>query len=231
MKFNGHDFTNLLVVESIERSLMPSIYNRSKTIPDKIGSYFTDSNVGNGQIIVRCRIIKDTRYEVQETVREVAGLLYSKEPRKLELRDEPSLYNMAILSGMSDVGKYLHTGYVELMFECHDPFAYGLLELEKKLNEPFEYRGGHSTPGIIDLLAPSDDLMVISNGNKEIKLIYPFDGTQKVHVDLEKQNITINNNNAMKYLTLDSDFFTISPGKNIITTNGEGVIKYRNRWL
>ena len=58
-----------------------------------------------------------------------------------------------------------------------------------------------------------------------------FNGTETIKVFLEKQLITMNDNNAMYLLTLDSDFFAIPTGSAKITATGTGTVTYVERWL
>lgn len=230
MIFNDFSFEDLLIVEHIDRSLMPTIFNESRHIPGQIGSRFIKSNAHIGLITVKCRLIEETREKVQETIRIVAGKLYTDKPSKLELRDEPDKYNIAIVTGSTDVEKYLYTGYFEITFECHDPLAYSA-EKTQALNTPFNNDGTRPAKGIITFTASAGEQVLISNGKETLKLIYPFVGTEVLIVDLDKELITINDNNAMKYLSLDSDFFGIKIGSNAITVDGVGTIKFSERWI
>lgn len=232
MIYNDNDLSKLLIVEEISRSILPQVFNASMIIPGRDGQRFMYSNFGIGYIRVKVRLIKDTREEVQKTMREIASLLFSSEPKSLHLRDE-DLYNKAILSGMSDVEKYYYTGFVELEFECHDPFAYGI-SVTQPLNIAFDNKSTYECAGLIELVTQEiNELSVYVNPFKRLKLIYPFKNGNVVVIDLKKESVTINGNLAMKYVSLDSDFFKIPPGKNLTVSavGCSGTITFDERYL
>lgn len=234
MKFNNIDFKNLLIVETIERNLMPTIKNEAIQIAGRAGSYLTETNIGNTYINVKCRLIETSRIEVQKVIRNIAGKLYTTQPAKLELRDEPDKYNIAKVTGTSSVEKFLYTGYFEIEFEAHDPFAYGV-EVTAATNANFTNTGTYAANGIITFKAGTGNELTVSNGTQTLKMIYPFTGTQNIVINLENQSVTMNGTNAMKYLSLDSDFFQIPIGTAKITIvpapTGAGTVKYKPRWL
>lgn len=231
MIFNGFDFTDLLVVEYIDRSLMPSISIEGTNIPGKHGMRFKELVMSPTEITVKCRIIGTSRIETQQIIRTIAGKLYTETPARLELRDEPDKYNMAILSGSSDVEKWFATGYMVLTFECTDIYAYSKVENTQPLNTSFINEGTYPSTGIIEVQPNIGDTLVISNGTKSLTLMNTFNGTETIKVFLEKQLITMNDNNAMYLLTLDSDFFDIPTGSANITATGTGTVTYVERWL
>lgn len=232
MIFNDYDFKDDLIVEEIVRSVMPNVLNSSIYIPGLNGSVFNHSAFGETYITVKCRLIKKKRNDVQESMRKIAGKLHSPTPSKLKLRDEKDHYNFAIVDGMTEVEKYFSTGYFEIMFICHDPFAY-TDEKVFNVNETFNNVGTFETHSIIEITAGITDKLVVHVGklSEAITLIYPFTGTQKIVVDSEKQLVTMNGNNAMKYLSLESDFFMIPPGEVTVTANGVGTVKLKARYL
>ena len=231
MIFNGFDFTDLLVVEYIDRSLMPSISIEGTNIPGKHGVRFKELVMSPTEITVKCRIIGTSRIETQQRIRTIAGKLYTETPARLELRDEPDKYNMAILTGSSDVEKWFATGYMVLTFECADIYAYSKVEKTQTLNTSFTNEGTYPSTGIIEVQPNIGDTLVISNGTKSLTLMNTFNGTETIKVFLEKQLITMNDNNAMYLLTLDSDFFDIPTGSATITATGTGTVTYVERWL
>ena len=232
MIFNGYDFKNDLVVEYIDRTLLPPISNTTYKIPGKPGALLTSSDTGVGTISVKVRMFEPTRILTQALIRKVAGKLYYDTPKRLELRDEPDKYNMAILGGDTDLEKFLHTGGTDLKFQLLDPYAYSKQETTVALNTEFTNPGTAAGYGIISFKASAGSSVIIKSGLKELKVIFPFVGTEVMEIDLEKELITMNGNNAMKYLSLDSDFFKIEPGKNMIEViSSIGTVTFRSRWI
>lgn len=231
MIFDGFDFKDLLFVEYIDRTLMPPIGINADIVPGKLGSLFRDSQLGSGKVTVKCRVVGDTRIEVQKTIREVAGKLYTSSPRKLELRDEPDKYNMAIVGGDTQVDKFLETGYVELDFILTDPCAYSVEEKTVAINSSFTYNGTAEGYAILTIKPTAGPKLTITNNGTTIEVIYAFVGSESVVVDLEKRLVTINGSNSSKYVSLESNYFKMEVGSNKVVANGTGTVKYRDRWL
>ena len=59
----------------------------------------------------------------------------------------------------------------------------------------------------------------------------------EVVIDTDKMTVTVNGQNALKYLSADSDFFQIAPGDNTLTFTAQGgnkadvFILWKDRWL
>ena len=119
MIFNDIDFSTIVKVEDIRKSLLPPLTNTLKKIPGKRGNKFIRNEMGAGLVEIDIRLITA---DIEAKVRELAGKLYTDEPKKLIYKDK---YNYAILDGDTKLERMLYTGFATLNFICPDPVDYG----------------------------------------------------------------------------------------------------------
>lgn len=231
MIFNGIDFSPFMKILEIKRSLIPGVLTYSTKIQGKDGARQTGpSELKEAFIEVKLELKNNGEETAENFFRSIAGKLYTKEEKPLTFKNEPEKHYMAKLEGNSNFQKVGEYGIVKLTFIASTPLAYGL-EKTKPVNATFINQGTYESFGKITLTAPTGASLTIGNGTKQLELKYSFTGTQTIVVDLEKQFITMNGASAMKYLTLESDFFTIPSGSVLINTNGEGTVTFTERWL
>ena len=58
-----------------------------------------------------------------------------------------------------------------------------------------------------------------------------FAGGNQLIIDCDNELVTLNGNNIMKKVTIQSDFFALKPGKNVITSTRAGTIEFDEVWL
>lgn len=233
MQFNNIDFTQYFKVLAIKKPLVPNVIAYDKRLENKDGAYYLkDSELDALEIDVKIELINKTTKTNAEYFREVAGKLYTANEAKLIFKNENNKYYMAKLVGNTDNQKIGRFGIVELTFRATVPLAISTIEKTIALNTTFTNLGTYKTYGIITIKPTANaNELVVTSGGKTLKLIYAFSGTESILIDLQKQFITMNGSSAMKYLTLDSDFFDIGVGSNKITVNGTGNITLRECWL
>lgn len=232
MIFNGTDFTEYMRILSINKSLLPDILTFDRKNAGQDGLYPTrKSELKEYFIDIEIELKNNGVGSKEDFFREMAKKLFTKTEAKLILKREANRYYEAKLVGSTDLKVVHEYGVAKLTFQATTPFALSLVEKTKNLNTVFINEGTYESFGIISLTAPTANNVTVSNGEKTLKLLYPFTGTQKIVINLEQQYVTMNGANAMKYISLESDFFTIPSGSTNITSNGTGTIKYRERWL
>lgn len=235
MIFNGIDFNDYLVVERIRRKLLPPINVVSINVPGDLGARFPTVQVESNIIEVDVRIIEKDREAVQAKAREVAGLLFTREPKKLKLKDEPDKFNMAILQGDIDLEKFMNTGYAVLEFLCLDPLAYSdnISSFQNINNKDIINNGTAPVFGKITIKIVNESPNVkitLQNTGEYIFLEGPFVTNDILHIDLEKEVVT--KNGISIPASLDSDFFKIPPGTfRLTTTYGTIDLEFREAWL
>lgn len=236
MIFNEINFEDYLVVEYIRRPLLPPIEVHGVQIPGRAGQRFTKSELGENIIQVDIRIIEANRAQAQLKARQVAGLLYTTEPKKLILRDQPNTYNMAMISGDTDFEKFLHTGFSTLSFVCKDPASYSLNETVIPNIQSREILNDGTLPsrGILTVQPGNTTNLriVLQNTGEYIYLKDSFTSSDTIVIDMEEESIRLNGNLIMTRLDANSDFFDVPVGKSTITTTSGAIqLRYRRRWV
>lgn len=232
--FNGVDLTPLLKVEAIRRPFIPpskyltnqSIKGYDRFYKRQLKSYTIEADV---------RLIKSSRTNLKEVVESIRSVLYTKEPAKIQLRDEPSRYNIGICSADS-IEYFLRTGFSTLEFYCFEPFLFS--DTEKKANVgnseiTVENKGLHDAEPVITVTGATGNNIRIDNvtTGEYILLLHNFVANDQIVFDCKKEEVKINNTERLKLLDYRSDFFVLKKGSNKLKcSNGSAIIKYRERW-
>lgn len=236
MIFNGIDFSDYFVVEYIRRQFLPPIEAVTVEVPGRVGNRFVKSKLDEGVVEVDIRIIEKTRLLAQQKARQMAGLLYTTEPKKLILRDTPDSFNLAILDGDMDFEKFLHTGFTTLTFLCPDPSMYDLTEttIVNVQSKTIVNPGTLPSRGILTVKpgTRTNVKITLQNTGEYIHIEDSFIASDTVVIDMEEESVRKNDILIMDKLDINSDFFEIPTGNSTITTTGGTItVKYRRRWL
>ena len=237
MIFNNIDFDSFLKVENIRRSMMPPRDIKSKNRYNHIGGRFARVDMEATTIEVDIRIYTSSILETRERVRQVAALLHTDEPKKLILRDQPTLYNWGIVQGDTAMERLLETESTTLIFHCDDPLSYPIMQQSVTVGETFSITNGgaYEIPGVFTLTTNKVTnfikLLQISTGDF-IYINHNFIIGDTLVIDLEEESVYKNNIDIMKDVYFESDFFHIPRGvSNYTLNNGTGVFKYREGWF
>lgn len=232
MKFNGYDF-NELIVEDVKRSfLTPSDFVTMETVNGR--SRFYRRNIISHSIEVEARIILDNEDEVRSIKDDLRKKLFTFEPQRLELPDEPNRYNIAICQSENfEINR--HTGFTTLTFHCFDPYLY---DKESKTASITNGKVTLDNQGLSPTYAtfklkPSANKVIITNQTtgEHLEITGRLSSVNGLMVDCENEQISLDNNNAMQLLSFDSDFFKIQQGENEISVEGAtGTIEWTERW-
>ena len=95
-----HDYMDIL---SIDRTILPSRENSSKSIAGTHGSYYMSYKYGEKHVKLSCAITAQSKEEYVEKLRDLAFLLDVKSPKQLILGDSPDTYLLAVLNGDTDI--------------------------------------------------------------------------------------------------------------------------------
>lgn len=237
MMFNDIDFTPYLKVENIRRDILPPRSIFSKKIPGRLGHRFIKVEMEPRTIEVDVRLIERNRKAVQEKVRQIAGMLHTTEPKKLILRDEPTRYNIAILSESTDIEKFVNTGFATLRFLCLDPLSYSIEKNIIQLGQSTTIynKGTFETTGTINININNNtnylEVLLVETGEK----IYIEDNLttgDKILINLQDEYVKKNDVLIMDKLHIISDFFELPVGKfTIKLSSGTGTLEFREVWL
>ena len=158
-------------------------------------------------------------------------------PRDIELifDYEPDKYYTAKLNNSIDPERIRGFSRFSVSFVASDPHKYSISPAKVDLVNVIYNRGNCKTTGIItiEITEETDHLEVtLLNTGEFLYIDDNFDVGDIVVIDLEKEYVTKNGYSAMPNLYLESDFFEIPVGEfEISVNNGDGVLKFRERWL
>ncbi len=233
--FNGHDLEDYVVVEAVRRYLLPPVQNVTYRIPDQDGELHLRVLLGARVTEMDVRLIEDSKADLQEAVRTLAGILMTREPAKLEL-DEDGKYEMAILDGMTELDMIMDTGGATLRFMSPSPASFGQERTVTIVNnQDIVNTGTYPADGVItvtfDGSASELEVKNVTTGER-VYMEHDFVANDVVVVDLHAERVTKNGSSIDKDVFLDSDFFEIPVGTFKLTvSDGEGVLVYTDRWL
>ena len=237
MLFNDVDFTSLFKVEEIRRTLMPTRDIQAIKKPNALGSIFGKVDMGASNIEVDIRAYANTKILTRAKIREIAEKLNTSEPQRLILRDEPQIFNLAILSGDTELERLLTSEATTLTFYCADPLGYSLDTKTVPVGETVIVRnlGSYSIPGIFNLTvdAPTSSVQVrqVATGDK-IHIQHAFVAGDIVVIDLEEESVRKNGSLIMEDVHFISDFFHIpTQSSTYAITGATGTFTFREGWL
>ncbi|POD46292.1 hypothetical protein BKM15_25975 [Pseudomonas syringae pv. syringae] len=126
--YKGISSDSFLIVEKVNRSVLPPLSHVLAEVPKKPGAYHQYSKLGVRQISFTVRIIKNDIDELNDFIRNIAEWLYSENPEELILNKEPDKYYRAILDGDTNLEEIVIMGTGTLTFICTDPIAFDVAE-------------------------------------------------------------------------------------------------------
>lgn len=86
-------------ITRLDRNLMPSITTSTRSVENINGGEFMHSTYSPKQIAMEFQITNSTAKGLAEFRRKIPEILYSEEPKRLILSDEPNIYYEAIVDG------------------------------------------------------------------------------------------------------------------------------------
>ena len=231
MIFNGIDLSVYFNVNPT-RAIMPSVNIEIIDVPGKQGAIISSKKFEPLSIPVKVRLKAEVKDDISKLRRILAKALYTDEPAKLILPDEPDLYYMAVLRGSSELDNLWYTGSANLEFFCPDPIAFGATRKAEASANGFHVGGSWSTLPIITAKPAAGSYFRITNyyTGEFIQLTRAFNGTETVVIDCAKMHTTVNGMAAQVIPT--SDYFELEPGKNRLTrSSGNATIQWQERWI
>jgi predicted phage tail component-like protein len=231
MIFDGKDITQYVRVKDIRRDLIPPMESEAQDIPGRPGSVVAKTNIKDRLLEVDVRIEVNSRPELRQKIRELAGLLYTDEKKKLQFTDENVFY-MAKIDGETGIEESSIFGDITLTFLC-DPLLYGGVKT-LSLGETLRNGGTYPTTGIITVTMGAADFLKVTlkSTGEYVYIEHNFVSGDTVAIDLETEMVYKNGLSISKDVYLESDFFMIPKGDFEITlSSGSGMVEFTERWL
>lgn len=239
--FNGvHANTHGLKVVEVDRSPMPAVVNTLLETPSRNGAYFVRNRIKQREIDVKVIVVGSTENDLRTKVRNIGEWLYVDQPQVLTFDDETDRQYLAIVDSAS-LTEVLKVGEGTLKFICPNPFAEAKVQSTKALtsnaNTTVTVGGTAETYGTLTVTftGATTNFRVRHNGTgARVQVTSPFKAGDVLVIDFSRGYVTINGSNAMPTVSLDSDFFALAKGSNVLnctTFAGTATLTYKNRWL
>lgn len=240
MKFNNYDFTEEFNILAIRRNILPPLSTNAIKLPNKQGVLIAnstkESRVEADFIEVDIEIMSATKSAKRAKVRSIASKLLTSNVAKLELPDEPDMYDMAILTEESSLTELYTIGSATLRFMRPEPISFGATKTDVNANTAVN-TGTYETSGIIKVTntASATSLTILLDGTNRLIMNDTFSIGTQIEIDLEKEVIRKNGLIFMDKLTLASRFFKLPTGQLKITASpsawSQPTVTFTERWL
>ncbi len=220
--FNGIPSDSFSVsVKDVKQPILPTYSLNLTTAPNKNGAFLSRTKrLEPKEIEVSIVVRATSQSDLRTKIRSIAAWLYTDDVKPLVFSDEPDKTYQAIISGDTNIDEILNIGEGTLKFICPDPFAYGQA---KTLSLPgstpqFNYGGSVETYPIftVNITGSILEWKVTNSKGEFTKVTDSFKAGDVVVVNTHTGKVTLNGATRMNILDLDSDFFALKPGKNVL---------------
>ena len=238
---NLHSYDNFdIIVNSVNRSFLPSQRKREFMIPGKHGTYDFGNNTFDNIIIpVIIQYVGITLNDLRLRTRDIAAWLSQTSYKKLVFDDEPDKYYLAKI--YSDVGleNFFRIGKSSIQFECQ-PFALSVITSAEDiciddgvpLDSDVLLDAGDDYTYTLDAGVSSDIITIAYNGNAELGL-GAEDGAQfsiivtgtftVFSISMNGKTLTYTENCTAQTITIDNVNATVKNGvtNKLFNTTGD----------
>jgi predicted phage tail component-like protein len=218
--FNGVSSRDLLLVNKVNRSIMPPLSIQKQTIPRRIGSIPFYTALEERVITIDVTILGNTETEIRDNVRALASWLYTEEDKALYFNDEPNRVYNARLEGSTDLDQLANIGEGSLTFICHDPLAYKIFEQSRVMDsfeEDFFNDGTFKVYPIVRFVPFTTidyfRIRKVNTGEQVIISGGPYSAWVPYRIDMNKNRVYNENTgeNFNSNIHIESDFFYLDP--------------------
>ncbi len=177
--------------------------------------------------------------ERRDKLSTLASWLDVSEPCKLVLPDTPDRYYLAVPSGSLSLKRYFGAEQGQLTFTLTDPAAFGATKSVTLASSGLLYvvvGGTCPTKPIITAAAAKRSAYnnawgISLDGEDLLKVSLPSSTAVNLEIDCNDRICTVDG--AISLVTLDSDWFELTPGKHAFVNNygtGASTITWTERW-
>ena len=225
--FNGKDSRNYFsFTNSIERPFLPPIAVPSVQIPQRAGALALKRNdIGVREIIIGVTLMGLNDGDLRTKIRSLSDFLIYEEDKELYFSDEVNRIYKARYSGNAELEELIAMGEGSLTFICYDPFAYSNAKTTLQFGTAQELtvnNGGtlETYPAFRIVTTVNVPLLKVRNMTTGKNLLYnsTLYGVNPLIVNMESNAVyhDTTKENLMKNVTLDSDFWSLAKGDNLI---------------
>lgn len=233
--FNGIDFGQWLDVVNIQRSLGPPLSNATLKLTGTNGERFLNQSYGPKTVTVDYQITASSPEDLKNTMLMMGGLLYTRQPARLELVDMAglNLYELAIAEGATPLEQMLHLGRGSMTFKVLDGTFTSKTKTTTAIPVTLNYLGTASAWPKISITGVTGPVTVTNGANgKKINYTGSLTPGQTLILDHGTQSATIAGADKSSFISLDSNWIDIIPGSNyLLLSSGTGTMEYYAKWL
>ena len=232
--YNGVDLSEWCSAEVVEKIALPMVPD-TMVVPGRAGALLVSGRIPPK--LVRVQLFMDAGFRpgtngLADIRHRVYSALCSTAGGTLRLPDEPELeYRDVVCTDAGSWSSLFEDGQGEVVFTLLDPVAYGRERTET--GTAFEVDGSWPTWPTFELVASAGPAVQVSCGAAIVCVEHVFAGGEIVGIDCEGEGVTIDGVDARAYVTLASDFFSLSPGSCKLSFTGcsSHTSSFYERWL
>jgi predicted phage tail component-like protein len=244
--FKGISSDGFLKVTGVGYSVLPPSELQVLELAGMSGAKFVEKTDGVKEISVSYVLQATSEVDLMAKMRSMAGWLDSKTPEQLIFSNESDKYYLAMVTGSTEIEQFAgNVGIGTLTFICFDPYAYSITENTLTLvNNATTTLDLTCTAPVYPVftmtcIANSSLLKLKKNWETETDAVSPYLEVTGTFVigdvlvfDTFTGKVTLNGALFMQGLSLESQFFTLTKGRNHMNYSiaFNGLVKYRERW-
>ncbi|MBL3644037.1 phage tail family protein [Bacillus sp. RHFB] len=233
--FNGISKPYLIPLKGSNRQPWAPIEWTFKEAIKRPGALLINKNTKVRTLSIPVFLKAESIEDLQKLKEDLAEWLIHDEPKPLIFDDEPDRIYYAVVDGSFEPDEILRWGQGVIPFVCPDPYKYGDEETIKLGGFPIRNEGTVEASPIFSakFSAAASEFIITHENGKSVRIISNFSVNDLLVVDMDKRKVTINNDVRMTALDLNSNWFRLQPGENVITISLGAIttIKFRPRWL
>ena len=237
--FNGHDLSGIVMCR-VERPIMPPVDIAYEAIGGRHGERFKRARMQGYTIPVTVWIRAKDRRRVADIRHKLAAMLWTDEPKKLFLPDDPSRYQMAIVSGDTNLGEITdELPKATINFYVCDPIYYGTERSEALTAgtaKTIDVGGTHESKPIVRSTTAGGTWKLTNVTTGEFVEInadtvgVAIQSGKAIVCDMEAETLTLNG--SYVGVSASSDFFAVEGRTQLLVTGGANTtIDWRERWI
>ena len=237
--YNGYVLSDFFEVIDVGNPMSGRV-NNTKQVSGMDGVLLTGSTMNPVSIPVTFMLSEMDMSERRERLRELAYMIRSKEPTKLQFGRDHGLYYMAVPDGDFPISDHVRSEKVVVTFKAQEPMLYGA---ERRVTVPSggtvrvsiggTYPTGLTITGDVYGDQTAGNVWGVMVDDAEF-LRLELGGTSQRHVlvDCDKRYAEIDT--AVTLPTMDSDWLRLDAGVHTIENDvgsGSVVVSWHERWL
>ena len=235
MKFNGITKSFFKILKDEARPISPeikrSVFSNANRHGYRVGKMLFGARTWQEPFIIYSRNFAD----LQKKKEELAEWLIYQEAKELIFSDEADRVYLARIEGITPQEESAFYLKGIMTITCHDPFKYASGS-ERITGLQIENKGNVDTPCSIhvNFTAAANEFRIRNTtSNKETRIIWSFIRNDRLEIDMSRRKILINGNLRMTAFDFRSQMFSLTPGRNVLTSNVAAAnieTTFRERW-